>query len=139
VSVRTNVLRGAAGGVLLLAAAACGGSSGAGSTGGDQSGAGPVQHPSALVGDVGKDDAFTISLTDGNGDDITNLAAGTYKLTVHDFSSMHNFHLEGSGVDESTGVSDIGTKTFTVTFKPGDYTFVCDPHSSTMHGEFTVS
>ena len=124
-------------GALALAASACGGSSSSG--GGKPAGAGPVQHPASLVGEVGKGDAFTIQLADDKGAPITHLAAGTYKLVVHDDSGIHNFHLQGGGVDDTTSVPDKAIKTFTVTFKPGKYTFVCDPHASQMHGEFTVS
>ena len=121
---------------LLPVLAACGGSS---SGGNPPAGSGPVQHPTSLVGQVGKGDAFEISLTDPNGKAITNLAAGTYQLKVEDFSSIHDFHLTGSGVDETTSVPDKTTKTFTVTFKAGQYSFMCDPHASQMHGSFTVS
>jgi plastocyanin len=31
------------------------------------------------------------------------------------------------------------TKTFVLTLKKGTYRFVCDPHSSIMHGRFLVS
>src|SRR4051794_369328 len=131
-------------GAVGLGAAACGGSSSGGSTGGAggasaSAGAGPVQHPASLVGEVGKNDAFTISLSDESGKSVTNVAAGTYKLTVHDDSGIHNFHLSGSGLDDSTSVPDKTTKTFTVKLKPGSYTFVCDPHASQMNGQFTVS
>ena len=121
----------AAVGVMLTA---CGGSSGA-----DASSPGPLQRPASLVADVGHHDGFTISLTDPSGQRIRNLAAGTYSLAIKDESSLHNFHLTGDGVDKTTSIGDTGTVTFSVTFKPGTYTFVCDPHSSQMHGKFTVS
>jgi plastocyanin len=129
---------------LMVAAAAltaaCTGSAKGSSEGDSQGDANaPVQHPTALVGETGKNDGFTISLSDETGAAITNLAAGTYKLTVHDDSSIHNFHLAGAGVDAVTSVGDTGDQTFTVTFKPGSYTFVCDPHVSTMNGHFRVS
>jgi plastocyanin len=142
--------------VVAAAAAACGGSSsGGGATGqpqsqgtqsqGSQSQGGSsgqssaVQHPKSLVGEVGKNDSFAISLKDDQGQDITNLAAGTYSLKVEDLSAIHNFHLSGSGIDASTDVGAKTTKTFSVTFKPGTYSFVCDPHASSMHGDFTVT
>ena len=118
----------------LATATACGGSS----SGGQRTGGGPVQHPAALEGTVGKDDAFTISLTDDAGKAITNLAAGSYKLTVHDDSGIHNFHLTGSGVDDKTDIQKAEVKTFTVNVKPGTYTFVCDIHPQ-MKGSFTVT
>jgi hypothetical protein len=118
--------------------AACGGSSSGGGTDNPAS-AGPAQHPASLVGEVGENDAYEISLADPDGNAITNLAAGTYKLKVEDYSSIHNFHLTGSGVSATTTVGDKTTKTFTVTFKAGDYSFMCDPHSSQMHGSFHVT
>lgn len=123
---------------LLPVLAACGGSSSGGAAETPTS-AGPAQHPASLVGEVGKDDAYEISLADPDGNAITNLAAGTYKLKVEDLSSIHNFHLTGSGVSATTTVSEKATKTFTVTFKAGDYSFMCDPHASQMHGSFHVS
>jgi len=127
-------------GAIAFAAAGCGGSAKGSSNDGSQPDANtPAQHPTALVGEVGKNDAFTISLSDDHGTQITNLAAGTYKLTVHDDSSIHNFHLAGAGVNEITSVGNKGVETFTVTFKPGTYTFVCDPHAGTMNGHFRVS
>ncbi len=118
----------------LLAAAGCGGSndestatttetattetSAGGSSGG------------TLAGSVGP--GFEISL------DKTDVTAGTYTLIVDDKSTSHNFHLTGPGVDVSTEVGEEGTKTFTVELQPGTYTFVCDPHSSSMNGTLTV-
>ena len=101
--------------------------------------AGPPQHPTSLVGVVGHNDAFSISLSDQSGTAIKNLAAGTYSLTIKDESSIHDFHLTGAGVDKATGIGTTGASTFSVTFKPGKYSFVCDPHASSMHGSFTVS
>jgi Copper binding proteins, plastocyanin/azurin family len=130
-------------GALVLGAGACGGSSSGGSggtNGGGQSDQpAAVQHPKALVGEVGKNDAYAISLSDDQGNPIANLAAGTYKLTVHDDSSIHDFHLAGSGVSVLTSIGDKAVKTYTVTFKPGTYNFLCDPHASQMNGHFTVS
>jgi plastocyanin len=85
---------------------------------------------SALAGSVGP--GFEISM------DQTDVAAGTYTLTVDDQSTSHNFHLTGLGVDVSTEVGEEGTKTFTVDLQAGTYTFVCDPHSSSMNGTLTV-
>jgi len=120
---------------ILSSAVACGGSSG----GGGQQSSGPPQHPNALVGTVGKNDAFTISLTDDQGGAITNLAAGTYKLTVHDDSGIHNFHVTGSGVDDKTSIPKAEVKTYSLTVSAGTYTFLCDSHPATMKGSFKVS
>jgi len=126
------------GGMALIGVviAGCGGSS---SSPKAASTPGPVQQPASLVGVVGHNDAFSISLTDPSGQAISNLKAGTYSLTIKDESTIHNFHLSGDGVDKLTSVGSTSTSTFSVTFKPGTYTFVCDPHASSMHGKFTVT
>jgi len=88
-----------------------------------------------LVGSVGP--GFGISLKDSSGAAVTHLAAGTYTLLVHDLSEEHNFHLSGPGVDVTTDVVFTGDKTFTINVTNGTYTFICDVHSTTMHGLFT--
>ena len=89
-----------------------------------------------LVGTVGP--GFTITLKHG-GKNVTTVKRGKYTLVVADRSPMHNFHLVGPGVNVKTGLAATGTKTFTVTLKPGRYTFVCDPHPSAMKRTFRVS
>jgi hypothetical protein len=64
--------------------------------------------------------------------------AGKYTLVVSDKASIHNFHLTGPGVNVKTSVPGTGTKTFTITVKKGKYTFLCDPHPTTMKGSFTI-
>ena len=86
----------------------------------------------------------TLSGTVGPGFDISmaekTVAAGTYTLTVDDQGTSHDFHLTGpGGVDVATDVPGTGKKEFTVKLEPGTYTFVCDPHSSSMHGTLTVT
>ena len=80
--------------------------------------------------------------TDGPGFTITLskklVKAGTYKIVIADKSNIHNFHLTGPGVNKSTSVGAVGTKTWTVKLKKGTYKFVCDPHASLMHGSFKV-
>jgi plastocyanin len=81
--------------------------------------------------------------TDGPGFTITMSAktvkAGPYVITIHDKSSIHNFHLTGPGVNKKTSVTAIGTFTWKVTLKKGTYTFVCDPHRTIMHGVLKVT
>lgn len=64
--------------------------------------------------------------------------AGKVTLAVDDKSSIHNFRLKGPGVNVATSVPATGKKSFTVTLKPGKYTFLCDPHPTSMVGSFTV-
>ena len=113
--------------------------SGGSSTGKKPSAPAALQHPKSLVGVVGHNDAFSISLSDESGNAINNLAAGTYSLVIKDESTIHDFHLTGPGVDKTTGVGGTSTTTFSVTFNPGHYSFMCDPHASSMHGSFTVT
>lgn len=81
---------------------------------------------------------FTISFTDDSGTKITKLDPGTYEIEVEDESSAHNFHLMGPGVDKATSIAGEGKETWTVTFKDGTYTYLCDPHPTAMKGSFTV-
>jgi len=90
-----------------------------------------------LKGSVGP--GFEISLSTADGQSVETLAPGNYKLEVDDQSDIHNFHLSGDGVDVSTDVGTTGTESFDISVTSGTYTFVCDPHSSTMHGGFEVS
>ena len=91
-----------------------------------------------LRGSVGP--GFTISLRDATGASVTGstLAAGTYEIEVEDKSDAHNFHLTGPGVDVSTGIEETGSKSVKVTLQDGQYTFVCDPHATSMKGAFRV-
>ena len=82
---------------------------------------------------------FEISLTGADGNPVSSLAAGSYTINVDDQSDIHNFHLTGPGVDEMTDVGSTGTDTWTVTFEAGSYHFQCDPHASTMNGDFEVT
>jgi plastocyanin len=90
-----------------------------------------------LAGNVGP--GFDISLTMANGDAISELAPGTYTIEVNDQSDIHNFHLTGPGVDETTDVAETGEQTWEVTLEAGTYTYVCDPHASTMTGSVEVT
>jgi hypothetical protein len=91
-----------------------------------------------LVGLVGTNDAFVISLRDASGNLVTHLDPGTYDIAVSDRSEAHNFHLKGQGVDNSTPIDAAQEITWTVTFGVGRYSFVCDAHASVMRGYFTV-
>ncbi|HYI74273.1 MAG TPA: plastocyanin/azurin family copper-binding protein [Gaiellaceae bacterium] len=64
--------------------------------------------------------------------------AGKTTFVLSDKSSIHNFHLKGPNVNVKTTVPAIGSKTFTVTLQKGKYTFLCDPHPTSMKGSFTI-
>ena len=85
------------------------------------------------------DPGVEISLMTEAGQAVDTLTAGTYTLEVDDESSSHNFHIMGTGVDESTSVEEVGPKTFELTLEAGTYKFQCDPHASQMNGSFEVT
>jgi plastocyanin len=93
--------------------------------------------PPRLIGAVGP--GFTITMK-RFAKPLRTLKAGRYTIVVSDRSNIHNFHLKGPGLNkEVTTVGFVGTKTLIVTLKKGRYTFVCDPHFTSMHGSFTVT
>ena len=94
-----------------------------------------------LTGTVGTEedpDAFEITLTDSSGEPVETLPAGEYTINVNDLSEIHNFHLTGGEVDESTTVPEVTETTFTVELTAGDYEAICDPHPN-MVTSFTVT
>ena len=123
---------------VLLLAAACS------SPADEQAKDSPVAGAPTLRASVGTEespDAFQIALVDEDGHPVTDLPAGEYNVEVNDFSHVHDFHLSqlgGGDVDERTGVTERGETTWVITFEPGEYRYMCDPHPS-MNGRFTVS
>jgi plastocyanin len=111
---------------VLVAAALLGAADGAAVT---------SQNPK-LSGTVGP--GMTIVLRDAQGNRVTQLDPGTYDIDVEDLSVEHNFRLSGPGVIRQTPVEDLTTDTWTVTFAVGRYTYFCQPHSTTMRGNFVV-
>ena len=124
--------------VLGLALAGCGGDD-------DESAGTTAAATTAGAETSGGSGGTTLNGTVGPGFDIgldgtDGITAGDYTLVVDDQSSAHNFHLTGpGGVDVSTDVSTEGEESFDITLVPGEYTFQCDPHASSMNGTFTVS
>jgi plastocyanin len=93
--------------------------------------------PARLVGTVGP--GFTITLKKA-ARPVRLLTPGRYSITVADKSNIHNFHLKGPGLNkEITTVGFVGTKTVILALKKGTYTFVCDPHFTSMKGSFKVA
>ena len=126
--------------VLALALAGCGGSDDEASGTTDTTTTETTDTTASgttLTASVGP--GFEISLTGADGSDVTTLAAGMYTIDVDDQSDAHNFHLTGTGVDEMTDVGGTGTDKWTVTLEAGSYHFQCDPHASTMNGDFEVT
>jgi len=102
-------------------------------------GAAPRENP-VLDAIVGTNDAFQITLNDATGAKVSIIPPGTYTVVVHDNSAIHNFHLASNQdptVDFRTDVDFVGTKTFTVTFRPATlYAYACEPHWQVMNGSF---
>src|SRR3954451_8945923 len=70
-----------------------------------------------LVGTVGKNNAYKISLNTSDGKPAKTLAAGTYTLVLHDDSAMHNYELDGPHGKSWTFTTVPFTGTKTVTLK----------------------
>ena len=103
----------------------------------------PVEGAPTLRASVGTEespDAFEIALVDEDGNPVTELPAGEYNIEVSDPTGIHNFHLSGGdgAVDERTSPTERIETTWVVTFEPGEYRYICDPHPS-MNGQFTVT
>ena len=64
--------------------------------------------------------------------------AGKAMLTIRDRSKKDNLHLTGPGVNKKTGIAFTGTVSWTVTLKPGAYTFRSDAHKA-LKGTLKVS
>ena len=91
-----------------------------------------------LRGAVGPE--FTITVKNAAGKLVKTTKAGTYRLTVSDKSTFHDFHLIGPGINKVvTTVPFTGTKAVTVKLKVGRYIYRCDPHRLDMKGSFKVT
>jgi hypothetical protein len=56
----------------------------------------------------------------------TTVPAGRYRITVHDRSRVHDFHLVGPRVDRRTGAAFTGTARWNVTLVRGTYAYGSD-------------
>jgi plastocyanin len=83
----------------------------------------PPPAPVKLTGKVGP--KKTISLKKGSSA-VKALVAGKYKVVVSDLTKKDNFHLTGPGVNKKTGVKFKGGASWTLTLKPGKYTYRSD-------------
>ena len=92
-----------------------------------------------LKGTVGP--GFTISLTKG-GQKVKTLRAGTYRLSVSDKSSIHNFTLDRltkpTIEKHVTSTAFTGPKSITLKLTRGRWEYYCSVHKSLMHAFFTV-
>jgi plastocyanin len=88
-----------------------------------------------LVATVGP--GATISLT-MNGRRVRMLTTGLYAIVVRDRSRARNFHVIGPGLNRKTAVARMGTFTWNVTLRAGNYRFVSDPQARRLRGTFMV-
>jgi hypothetical protein len=100
----------------------------------------PASHPK-LIGIVGNNDAYRITLTTSAGKLVKALKPGTYTVVIHDDSSIHNYELDGPNGKSwtFTTVPFKGTKRFTLKLAAGKYKAYCVAHESEMFQHFTVS
>jgi hypothetical protein len=91
-----------------------------------------------LVGTDGP--GYTITLKTSAGKAVKTLKAGTYKLVIHDKSSIHGWSLDGPHgfAKDIAAISAVSTKTVTLKLKAGKYKFYCPNHESIMFGHFTA-
>ena len=80
----------------------------------------------------------TITLKTLGGKAVKVLKAGSYTFVVRDRSTFHNAHLLGAGVDRTTGVSFVGTRTWKLSVKKGTLAYRCDPHRTVMRGTVRI-
>lgn len=100
--------------------------------------AAPAQPLVATVGTATTPEAYRIDLVDANGQKVTHVDPGTYTITVHDYATLHNFHLFGPGVNQSTDIATAEDATWVVTFQDGaTYHYECEAHPTIMFGKFT--
>ena len=101
--------------------------------------AGAAGHPK-LIGVVGKNNAYKITLKTPKGRLVKTLNAGTYTLVIHDDSAIHNYELDGPHGKSwtFTTVAGTGTKTKTLKLVAGKYKAYCSAHESLMFQHFTV-
>jgi plastocyanin len=71
---------------------------------------------------------------------VKTLKAGSYTFVIADKASIHNFVLEGPGVERDiTAVPFTGTKTVTIRLRKDKYKYYCRPHESGMFGFVQVT
>jgi plastocyanin len=101
----------------------------------------PTVTPSAPVGAkllVTAGPAATITLKTVAGKAVKILKAGGYTIVARDRSAVHNAHLLGAGVNRSTSVPFVGTKTWKLALKKGTLVFRCDVHRASMRGSVRI-
>ena len=97
--------------------------------------AGSAQASTSLVGKVGPGSRLT--LRSSNGQAVTRLRIGTYRIVVSDGSRTQNFHLAGPVTNKATSLSFVGQVIWTVKLVPGLYRYSSD-RTRQSSGSFRV-
>jgi plastocyanin len=103
--------------------------------------AAPAKESFQLEGKVYPNSQFKIEMKTKAGKKLRSVKAGTYKIKIkiEDEATIHNFRLRGPGFNKATSVPGKTEVIWTVTLRKGTYTFLCDPHPTTMRGTFKVT
>ena len=101
--------------------------------------AAPAKDSFQLKGEVYGNSLFKIEMENKAGRKLRTVKAGTYRIKVEDKATIHNFRLRGPGVNKATSVPGRAETIWTVRLRKGTYTFLCDPHASSMRGSFRVT
>jgi hypothetical protein len=64
---------------------------------------------------------------------------GAYTFVVKDSSSRRYFRIRGPGLARQTSGPFVGTATWRVRLRAGEYRFQCAPKTRSMRGRFTVA
>ena len=99
-----------------------------------------ASHP-VLVGKVGLNNSYRISLTFPSGRAVHSIPAGTYTIVVHDYSKIHNFALGSVTANRRIfpgSIPGVGTRSYTVTLRQGTYAYACSAHPNVMNGTFVA-
>jgi hypothetical protein len=89
----------------------------------------PASASTRLLATVGPRSSFTLTAADGR--KVSTLKPGLYLLTVRDQSRRDNFHLVGLSpvqFDRKTGMHFIGSVTWKLNLRRGDYRYFSDAH-----------
>jgi hypothetical protein len=81
--------------------------------------------------------ATSIAVVDEGGRRVEELSPTTYRFVVKDQTRTQNFHLMGPSVNLRTKVPAKTTATWSVTLRPGTYTYRSDRNRK-LRGTFTV-
>jgi plastocyanin len=101
--------------------------------------AAPAKDNYQLKGEVYGNSLFKIEMENKAGKKIRTVKAGTYRIKVEDKATIHNFRLRGPGVNKATSVPGKAETIWTVRLRKGTYTYLCDPHASSMRGSLKVT